>query len=292
MEAAIKGGKGNEEFGKLSINEHSIQLLARPWGYCFVAYTHLQLNEGVVAAGMEGKLIFRFHGSGESFYFGQALTEPRPLVISGGDFNTYVDIDQRTLHAYEVKRLQSGGGEVQVELALRPLIWRQSELILHPQSCRFSLTLPVSRWADLLRSAGYSLVALHRLIPPIIPPKPTDRGRRVIEQFQRAERLLIQGQPNEAAQQCRIVLDLFAQVYAGDSAFEQNTIDKMLGAIGADGKKRQKLKLLFAQIKQVTNDPLHPDLDAEYDSNDARLLLSITALTIEFFANQLPSGNS
>ncbi|HEY8208100.1 MAG TPA: hypothetical protein VIG99_11505, partial [Myxococcaceae bacterium] len=56
--------------------------------------------------------------------------------------------------------------------------------------------------------------------------------------------------------------------------------------------KRLQLKMLFSKLKDVVSDAAHPELGIEYDLNEARLLLSMTALTLEFFAEGLPAPDS
>jgi hypothetical protein len=196
-----------------------------------------------------------------------------------------VDLDERTLHDFEIKRVGNGGGEVNIGFELSPLVLQQGNM--NRGYCSIDCRLSTSRWANLLEQAGFALALLHRFPPASLAQRDGDRYRAVVESFHRAERHLIEGRPTNAVDECRNVLNVLARVACDGKEFEENAMRELIRPV-SDTDKRERLLRLWKGLLSVANDPHHPRVEGaqpqrvEYHPDEARYVLSVTAATLEF----------
>ena len=273
--------------GELELYDDVIQFKRRPWGYHVVVRGSARIDDGYSILLIEGNAEISRPGEGAMF-LGVVLTDPRPYVLNPGasELTLRVDVEEKTLHEFEIQRLGRGGGDVVITFKLSPLVvgqhggaWRGF--------CSLDCRLPKSRWAETLQRAGYSLGMLHRFPTTELSQREGNRFRAVVEAFQRAERHLIEGRPTDAVEECRHVLNLLAKAAYGSSAeFNDNTMRKLLKG-ASDKEKQERLIRLWKALMTVLNDPHHPRIDSvtqnriEYDADEARYALSMTAATLE-----------
>jgi hypothetical protein len=272
--------------GEIEIYDEGLQLKRRPWGFFLLVHGGVRLSDGFGLLLIEGNCTISRVGEGGG-HAGVVLTDPRPYVLQGGaaELKLRVDLDERTLHEFEIKRVDSGGGDVNIGFALAPLLLQQGPA--RRGYCSIDCRLPTSRWADLLTQAGFALALLHRFPPASLAQRDGDRYRTVVESFQRAERHLIEGRPTNAVEECRNVLNVLARVACGGKEFEENAMRELLRPV-LDGDKRERVLRLWKGLLSVANDPHHPRVEGgsaqrvEYHSDEARYVLSVTAATLEF----------
>jgi hypothetical protein len=279
---------GGGVVGKYEPIEDSAQLKRRPGGYTVSMPGSITMQSERAIAGIQGS----FKMSPGEFEVGIIRTDPQPFVLRGSTarIRLLVDLDDRLLHEFEIRRLGSGSRpNFEFELAL--LVVQGGEPM---QAGTFWNWRPeISRWCDLLGSVGYS-ACFFRSFPPLsLSVAHGDRFKAVVEAFQHAERHFLEGRATDAVGQCRVALDAFARVADLGPDFTTNVLGKVLR--GCDPEKMRRIKSLFNGINQVANDPHHPRPDegagapsgestklVEYDSDEARFVLTVTAAALEF----------
>lgn len=278
----------NQQFvGELEVYDEGLQLKRRPWGYLLLVHGGVTIQTGCSILMIEGQLELARPDEGGR-YAGSVLSDPRPYVLSGGSnqLKLRVDVDERTLHEFELARLANGSREVRASFVLSPLILRQ-DVAPGVGYCKLDCRLPVSRWSELLQHAGYSLTLLHRFPPVGLSQRHGDRYRSVVEAFQRAERHLIENRPTDAVEHCRNTLNLLARVACRGKEFDDNAMRELLRKV-SDAEKGARLMRMWKALMTVTNDPHHPRVESEtyqsiaHDADEARFVLSVTAATLEF----------